>query len=76
MYVNKERLENLTDIKNLKYTQYIISDNINEYNVTNFNTNRMYTRDEIISVDVTKQSLRIFTRGWFRQNWNMRNFMR
>jgi len=76
MYANKEPLDNLTDIKNLKYEHTNISDNINEYNVTNFNTNRMYSRDEIIYIDVSKQSLRKFTRGWFRQNWNMRNFMR
>ena len=75
MYINKEKLDDLTDIKNLNYTEKKNIDNYNiiDFDINNFETSRSYKIEEFQFVNYKKEShnLRNILRGWFRKDWNM-----
>lgn len=75
IYNNKEKMDDLTDIKNLIYEKNIHNDFINiiDFDVNNFETGRMYKNEEfqVINYKYDRKNLHNILRGWFRKDWNM-----
>lgn len=73
MYINKEPLDNLTHIKDLDYISVNSNDNVIEFNINNFSTNRLYNKYEFQNVDnkTRKKRFNSLLRGWYKRDWNM-----
>lgn len=68
IYLNKEYIEDLSDLKNVNFNC------INEYvNITSFETNRSPDTREMSSIDIRKPYANriILRRGYFRKNWGL-----
>ena len=75
MYTNQEKLDDLTNIKNLNYTEKNNANNNNiiDFDINNFETGRMYKIEEFQFINYKKErhNLHKILRGWFRKDWNM-----